>query len=439
MTEIKLTSDQQAAADAFFTFLMTEDRHFNISGTAGTGKTFLMGYLSEKVMENYRDACKLLNIKPEWRNVAFTATTNKAAEVLEHSLNKPVQTIHSYLNLVVRDDFRTGKSVISKTANWHQINNMILFIDECSMIDETLYSFIKETMVNCKIVYVGDHAQLAPVGETLSKIYGDIAPENFAVLREPVRNAGQPELVQLCAQLRETVETGVFRPIMPVPGVIEYINHARMEELLHEAFSDEDPAVRALCYTNERVQAYNQFIRTDVRGKPAHPEVGDIYVVASASTSLNGKPLTVEREITITEVQPLQADHRYDHLFPDGEPIEYHECTGTTSHGLKVNVRMPMQFERVGFARKALAKAKEWTDFWSLRDEYADLRDKTACTVYKSQGSTYDFVFVDLDNIGTSYDAGQVARMLFVAVSRARQGVLLYGSLPRRYQGVKAA
>ena len=95
--------------------------------------------------------------------------------------------------------------------------------------------------------------------------------------------------------------------------------------------------------------------------------------------------------------------------------------------------------ERVNFAKKVLSKQKEWADYYELRDTYADLREKSACTVYKSQGSTYDFVFVDLDNIGTSFDAGQVARMLFVAISRARSKVYLYGSLPQRYQGVKAA
>jgi exodeoxyribonuclease-5 len=441
MTAVTLTAGQQSAADAFFSFLMGTHTYFNISGTAGTGKTFLMAYLANQVMKNYYDACKLLNIKPEYHTVHFTATTNKAAEVLEQALSKPVQTLHSFMALTVRDDFKTGKSFITKTNSWTQHKQIILFIDECSMIDRQLYKLIKETYINCKIVYVGDHAQMAPVGETISEIYADIAPENFAVLTEPVRNAGSPALVQLCAQLRETVETGVFQPIMAVPGVIEYLPHSALEDKLRESFLDLDPACRALCYTNDRVHGYNEFIRTDVRNQPAEPIVGEILVVAQTSTASRGMTLNVERELVLKEVGPIEIDDRYDDIFPDGAPIEYRTvaCHIVNRPTEVFKLRLAVQQERVNYAKKHFAKQKQWSEFYGLRDSYADLRDKSACTVYKSQGSTYDFVFVDLDNIGTSFDAGQVARMLFVAISRARHRVYLYGSLPHRYQGRNAA
>lgn len=441
MSAVTLTKGQQAAADAFFAFLMSTATFFNISGTAGTGKTFLMSYLCKTVMKNYQDACSLLNIKTEYETIYFTALTNKAAEVLEHSIGLPVQTIHSFMSLTVRDDYATGRSFITKTNKWSQRRRIILFIDECSMIDVALLKLIKETFVDCKIIYVGDHAQMAPVGEQISQIYADIAPENFAVLTEPVRNAGTPALVDLCAQLRETVETGVFRPIMPVPGVIEYLPHSLMEDHLRAAFQDLDPACRALCYTNDRVHSYNSFIRTDVRNLPEKPFVGETLVVASASLARNGKMLQVERDMKLTSVSDLQQDNRFDAIFPDGLPIEYWEVEASTDSqpGVKFCFRMPKETERINYAKKHFARIKQWGDYYELRDTYADLRDKAACTVYKSQGSTYDFVFVDLDNIGASFDAQQVARMLFVAISRARSKVYLYGSLPGRYQGVRAA
>lgn len=441
MSAVILTKGQQAAADAFFAFLMSTAPYFNISGTAGTGKTFLMSYLCKTVMKNYLDACTLLNLKPEYDTIHFTALTNKAAEVLEKSLGLPVQTIHSFMNLTVRDDYKTGRSFITKTNRWSEKHKIILFIDECSMIDTGLLKLIKATFINCKIVYVGDHAQMAPVGEQISEIYADIAPENFAVLTEPVRNAGTPALVDLCAQLRETVETGVFRPILAVPGVIEYLPHQLMEDTLRAAFADLDPACRALCYTNDRVHSYNTFIRTDVRNQTAEPVVGETLVVASASTTRNKKLLQVERDMTILSVSSLQQDARFNDIFPDTLPIDYWDIEGMTDSqpDSRYAFRMAAEPDRVSYAKRHFARIKQWSDYYELRDTYADLRDKAACTVYKAQGSTYDFVFVDLDNIGASFDAQQVARMLFVAISRARSKVYLYGSLPGRYQGVKAA
>src|SRR5690606_30664104 len=135
MTKPTLTQGQKEAADAFFEFLMTEDKTFAISGSAGVGKTFLMGYLANDVMKKYEQACRLIEVKPEYSSVVFTATTNKAAEVLEQSLGKPVQTIHSYLGLKVKEDYRTGKTKLEKTSNYRIRSQMIVFIDECSMID----------------------------------------------------------------------------------------------------------------------------------------------------------------------------------------------------------------------------------------------------------------------------------------------------------------
>ena len=55
--------------------------------------------------------------------------------------------------------------------------------------------------------------------------------------------------------------------------------------------------------------------------------------------------------------------------------------------------------------------------------------------MHKSQGSTYDTVFIDLENIGSCRNPDQVARMLYVAVSRARNRIFLFGKLPTKYGG----
>ena len=145
-----LTPDQQAGADAFFSFLMSPAKTFVLSGGAGVGKTFLMSHLVRQTMKEYATACALLGIKEEFDSLVFTATTNKAAEVLEQSLGLPVQTIHSYLNLKVTENLKTGKTDVEKTGAWKIRRRLIVFIDECSMEDRKLYDIIMESLQDSK-------------------------------------------------------------------------------------------------------------------------------------------------------------------------------------------------------------------------------------------------------------------------------------------------
>lgn len=417
---------QQKAADDFFSFLMSRAKTFGISGPPGVGKTFLMGYVSNLVMQLYQDACKLYGIPVEYDEVVFTATTNKAAEVLEKTLGRPVKTIQFYLGLKVKENWKTGKTTLEKTNRWKIHRRQIVFIDEASMIDTSLYNVIMESFEDSKIVFVGDHAQMAPVGESLSEVYVQMDPANLAILDEPVRNAGSPALMDLCNQLRETVETGVFYPIPSVPGTIDYLDDNETAAALLAHFSQPDPSARILCHTNARVKQFNEYVRKDVRMQPDHFEPGDIAVVAQPFA--RGKTfLSVERELTVSKVGPIQEDSSYDDLLD--KPFQYRliDFDGYS------DIPVPVDPDIFSGLTRYFAQKKNWAIYFELKGRYADLRDKAACTIYKSQGSTYDTVFVDIGNIGTAFDPEQVARMLFVAISRARSRVCLYGQLPGKY------
>ena len=431
-----LTPDQQAGADAFFTFLLDPGaKVFVLSGGPGVGKSFLMSHLVRTTMKDYANACSMLNIKEQYDTLAFTATTNKAAEVLEQSLGIPVQTIQSFLSLRVIEDHKTGKTRLEKTQAYRVRHRHIVFIDECSMVDSSLYQIIMESFQDSKIIFVGDHFQMAPVGEPHSPVFLEVDPGNFIYLSQPVRNAGQPALVQLCAQLRETVETGVFRPIKEVPGVIEYLDDTSMLTMLHKHFKDPEPSARVLCYTNSRVEAFNEFIREEVRGLPAQFQVGDHLVVAQTYTS--GKDtINVEREAEILKIRDQDFDLNHVDATPGAKPIPYREAEIRIKPSkASFTVRLATDKTLVAEAIKTYARRKDWSSYFELKNRYCDLRDKAACTVYKSQGSTYETVFIDIGNIGTSYDKEQVARMLFVAASRATTRVYLYGRLPPAYRG----
>ena len=134
-----LNQGQKHAADKFFKFLFSQDQEFIISGPAGVGKTYLMNYIIDNAIPRYDEMCKLVGITPEFTTMMMTATTNKAAEVLSHATKRPTSTVHSFFNLTVKDDYQTGQTILKRTDKWQIHRNIIIFIDEYSMIDTELW------------------------------------------------------------------------------------------------------------------------------------------------------------------------------------------------------------------------------------------------------------------------------------------------------------
>ena len=67
--------------------------------------------------------------------------------------------------------------------------------------------------------------------------------------------------------------------------------------------------------------------------------------------------------------------------------------------------------------------------YFYLKNNFADLRIAYAGTAHKSQGSTYHTVYIDLSDLRVCRDPQELARLLYVAVSRATTRVVFYGSL----------
>jgi hypothetical protein len=429
MTTNGLNQGQNEAAEAFFEFLFSPDPSFIISGPGGVGKTHLMSYLIDRVMPQYFDTCRLMGIEPEYEEVVMTATTNKAAEVLAVATQRPTSTVHSFLNLKVSDDFATGQSKLTKTSMWTVHEKKIIFIDESSMIDGALLQMIKEGTHKSKIVFVGDHCQLAPVMEPISPVYK--TPSPFYVLTEPMRNANQPALMAVCEQLRETVQSGEFKPIQIIPGVIDLLDDTQMQAEILNTFRTQTVDSRILAYTNNRVMMYNDFIR-QARQLPEEYTIGE-YLVNNSAIRLKGGMLSVEEEVTITDL----AQNKTQIFIEDNVPFEFREATlssriGEVYHGVK----LPCDRTHFDALLKYYKKRKDWPRYFNLKNGYPDLRQRDAATVHKAQGSTYDTVFIDLTNISTCHNPNSAARMLNVAFSRPRSRIFLYGNLAPKYGGL---
>lgn len=429
-----LNLGQKEAVEGVFQFLFSDEKSLNIKGPAGVGKTFLMGHLISEVIPQYEEACKLLGVKNIYTEVEMTATTNKAAEVLGLSTGMPTGTIHSFLSLKIVEDFKTGKVNLTKGKQWKVHTNKIIFIDEGSTADSDLHRAINEGTKDCKIIYVSDDCQLGPVMEESSPIYNQNYPE-FELL-QPMRNAEQPDLQALCAQLRQTVKTGmkggtnVFLPIHAVPGVIDILDFHEAEAEIVQFFSEKTPDARILAYHNARVVEFNNWIR-GLRQLPDTYTIGETLVNANAMQMTDGM-LSVEEEVTILDEA---VNNRIVHL-PDNAELEVRDVDIRTGQG-RVYQDVPLPVDREHFAAllNYYKKAKNWVTFYNMKATYLDLRPRDAATVHKAQGSTYDTVFIDAANLSLCHNPKVAARLLYVAASRARNRVVWLGSLANKYGG----
>lgn len=425
-----LNPGQQAAADGFSSFLFSEDKELIISGAGGYGKTFLMGHLIDVALPRYHQSCEMMGILPQYDNVEMTATTNKAAEELGKATGRPAETVHTFLSLRVKEDFRTGKTFLTRNAGWQVHEKKILFVDECSMIDRDLHAKILEGTVNSKIVYVGDHRQLPPVFEDLSPIYTKKLP--FFELTQPMRNAGQPALMALCQQMRDTVDSGIFNPIQVVPGVIDWLDPDAAAAEVADQFIHNDTDSRILAYSNPQVNALNAYIRAE-KGLPEEYSIGE-HLISNAATQMNDREaLSIEMGVTVMDVASETTSIR----ITGDVYLECREMTLMTDFGSTyLDVPVPVDKSRYEQLVKYFAREKDWPTYFKLKQKFPDLRPRTASTVHKAQGQSLDTVFIDLDNLSTCTQAKVVAHLLYVAVSRARNRVVLYGTLAPKYGGL---
>jgi hypothetical protein len=179
-----------------------------------------------------------------------------------------------------------------------------------------------------------------------------------------------------------------------------------MEEFTREDWRYNDSKV--LGWTNACVISYNHMIGTQVTGTP-HLEIGD-YAVSNKAVIISGGGLKTDEMVQITGMEAT---------------TEEHGCEGqwvTINHDQRLFFPVSLEAKRQAFNA---AKAKnQWKVQQEIDQEWIDLRHAFAQTVNKSQGSTYDRVFIDMADIMRCNVGEQCARMLYVAVSRARFQVI---------------
>lgn len=408
-----LTNDQQNALEAFYTFLTDPiETVFVLRGYSGCGKSTLVRTLLDR-LPGFIKTSKLINPTQKSYEVVLTATTNKAAENLSSITGHEAVTIHSFLELRVSTDYRTNTTtLVPRTPD--QKENCLIFIDEASYVDKQLLNYIFKKTANCKIVFIGDPAQLTPVKSQGTPVFD--ANFSGAALTTVVRQAEGNPIVDLSTKFRHTVNTGEFFSFTPDGHHVQYLKRDAFNEAITAEFTRPNwryQDSKILAWTNKCVIGYNHFVRNQVMGDPNF-QVDD-YAVCNSFLSIGHQRIKTDQLVQITSIGPDES--RFGVL---GNWF-------VLDHVIRVFQPKSLQEKN---ARIKLARQQEdFSKVFEMESQWSDLRAAYACTINKAQGSTFDRVFVDLDDIRRCNSGDQIARMLYVGVSRARTQVFLTGDL----------
>ena len=189
----------------------------SLTGSAGTGKTFLTVQIIKKLYES--------NISCE-----VTAPTHKAASVIgkelnKNSINKTPKTVHSFLGIKPFIDYTTGVETFVVDKKVKKIAVDVLIVDESSMISDELFHLICEALESNLVKYVlfvGDSNQLLPVSGSSNIIF---ELKNQYKLTQIIRQAKDSYIINLADKIKNMIETKNFIPLDKF--FKENINHFR--------------------------------------------------------------------------------------------------------------------------------------------------------------------------------------------------------------------
>ncbi|MEB3326182.1 MAG: AAA family ATPase [Synechococcus sp.] len=467
MTET-LTADQQAAVSAFATWLAApaDGTPFTLSGYAGTGKTFLSTRFLAQV-----EASGLC-----WTVVA---PTHKAVGVLRSQLAlaglSPTwypSTIHRLLRLKLRRQGDLERCEETEQTALALEHLGLVLVDEASMVDSSLL----EIALRCahpfrtRLVFVGDPAQLPPVGEPESPVFA-LGRACRAELQQVVRHRGP--VLRLASGLRQG-DLPCRRPPPMAPfrsgtGQVALLERGAWLEaaqagLRRSAETDNPDLARILCYTNRSLEQLVPIARRALHGDmadqlPVLP--GEVLITRTAVMApacREGEEAAEEpdmllgsnRELVVRDVSPERCD-LVDFGVAEGGVID--TLTARVEAGesqLSLRLLPPLGTAARSALEAVLARLRQqareagkqegrglWRRFFLVRDAFASLGPAAVLTVHRSQGSTFAEVFVAGDVFHPS-DPVLRRQLVYVAVSRASQAVTLQAGSPASGPGALA-
>ncbi len=424
---------------------------FVLKGYAGTGKTTVISAIVNNLGE--------VNKK-----YVLLAPTGRAAKVIANYSNKPAFTIHKKIYFPKKG--KTGGVSFTMQTNKHK--NTIFIVDESSMISDVnteakLYengSLLDDLMSyvyngnNCKMILLGDTAQLPPVQldvspalntEALSMHYNK---EVLSIeLDEVMRQGEKSGILFNATELREIlkssfVDTFQFN-LKGFKDIVRLTDGFDIQDAIQSAYGKY--SIEDTCFivrSNKRANQYNQQIRTKILDKESELSVGDYLMVVKnnyfwlketdeAGFIANGDIVEVLEIFNFKELygfkfakvklrmidypnqRPIETILLLDTISSESPSLTYEESNRLYQEVMK-------DYEGEAQYRKFL-KVKNNEFFNALQVKFS-----YAITCHKSQGGQWNTVFIEQPYLPNGIDVDYV-RWLYTAVTRAKDKLYLIG------------
>lgn len=456
------TKEQKKVIQMWSNFLLSRktDEIFLLTGYAGTGKTSLVGALV-KTMRQLQQPVMLL------------APTGRAAKVFSLYADAPAYTIH---RRIYRQKSLTEPDCFQANVNLHR--HTLFIVDEASMIAtggfspsifgtgrllDDLVKFVY-SCEGCRLMLVGDTAQLPPVGETDSPAlnpgmlgaYGMTVQQ--AHLTEVVRQQNQSGILWNATHLRSLLSSGELSafPRLRLQGFPDIINlpASDLVEALEECYSNQgrDETI-VITRSNRRANLYNQGIRARLLEYEEELSSGDRVMVAKnnyfwtsekGEKSEGGKQPSSEKEENrlpfiangdMAEIRRLRHQRElYGFRFADAT-LRFPDYGNME---LEATVLLDtLKSEAPALTHEEQERLfqgvwDDWPEITNRRDRMQRLRQDQhynalqlkyayAVTCHKAQGGQWTDIFVDQGFVPEDTSVKEYCRWLYTAVTRATQ------------------
>jgi ATP-dependent exoDNAse (exonuclease V) alpha subunit len=436
---------------AVFLTNTNKDELFVLKGYAGTGKTTVIS----TIVNN------LVSINKKY---VLLAPTGRAAKVIANYSNKPAFTIHKKIYFP-----KKGKSGgVSFTIQTNKQKNTIFIVDESSMISDVnteskLYengSLLDDLMSyvyngdNCKLILLGDTAQLPPVQLDISPALNTDAlsmhynKEVFSIeLDEVMRQEEKSGILYNATELREIlkssfIETFQFN-LKGFKDIVRLTDGFDIQDAIESAYNNY--SIEDTCFivrSNKRANQYNQQIRSKILDKESELSVGDYLMVVKnnyfwlketdeAGFIANGDILEVLEIFNFKELYSFKFAKVKIRMvdYPNQKPFETillldtitsesPSLTFDESNRLYQEVMKDYEGE-AQYKKFQKVKSNEYFNALQVKFSYA-------ITCHKSQGGQWNTVFIEQPYLPDGITVDYV-RWLYTAVTRAKDKLYLIG------------
>ena len=448
------TAKQDIALQLLAQFLISEakDHLFLLKGFAGTGKTTLVGTI-------------VANLWHTRLKSVLMAPTGRAAKVMSNYSQSQAFTIHRKIYFPKKQ----GGGAIQFVLAPNKHRNTIFIVDEASMIPDTptdsklldngsllddLIMFVYSGH-NCKLILIGDTAQLPPVHLDLSpaldadKLHLNYNKEvTLMELDEVVRQGEDSGILMNATNLREQLQNSFFENFQfnvdPYQDIVRLIEGYEILEAIDSSYAENGKEETAIIVrSNKRANLYNDNIRTRILYLENELAVGDFMMVvknnyfwletnSEAGFIANGDIIEVLEILAIKELytfkfaevmvkmvdypnqKPFQTVLLLDTIQAETPSLPYED-----SNRLYQEVMKDYEEEKSKYKRFLSVKGNKYFNALQVKFSYA-------ITCHKSQGGQWDTVFVEQPYLPNGVDK-EYLRWLYTAVTRAKSKLYLIG------------